>query len=601
MLAFSTTKQTPMTCTEDTVKPDGFNVWVECPDAEVDIILIQGLDANPYYTWLWQAQVAKNKLHTRSVSVKNAKRKCFWINELLPKHLTKARIATYAYQTRWRSKDFATGLRECGDALLQYLQLDWMPKNNNRPIILVGHSFGGLVIQQALVTANHGIAHRDFREAVSAIMFLGVPMQGTTLANMGSWIERINKSAGLMKTLSKDSPELRALLCDFYAAYNQLPITCFTERERSSYGLLNVQTVQDNSATILGKDQIFLDTDHSGLNKFSGDEDEDSNFHRFVIRLKQYVTMAIDAWAEKQERESFEDESRHQSALKWLQAPDPFINYYKARSLCLEGTGQWLLDSRAFLEWKSSEASFLWLHGLPGCGKTVLSSTVLYQLQQQSKGWRSILFFYFDFRDKQKQTLDACLRGLLAQICSSYGKGSKSLYALYQSCGAGSHRPSTSELESLFLNLIQDIGHFWVILDALDECTLTDDSNRSGTLSWIEKLANESRNRIRLLVTSRAEYDIENSFKSWARKQDMIALQSADVKQDINEYIKSRVRNDNGLRKWHKRREVVAEIESQLSQKANGIVPARCTREMSRLAELEKSFTGITKNAGRDI
>ncbi|KAF2149964.1 hypothetical protein K461DRAFT_296368 [Myriangium duriaei CBS 260.36] len=290
-----------MVCTKDTVKPDGFNVWVDNPHAEVDIILVQGLDASPYYTWLWQeTQTSSSKLRAR-YSSSDTKRNCFWNTELLPKHLPTAHIATYAYQTRWRSKDFATGLRECGERLLQYVQLDWMPKNRNRPIILVGHSFGGLVIQQALLIASHGIEHRSFKEAVSAILLLGVPMQGSTLASLGAWVEKmVGSHAGLMKTLTRDSPELRGLLADFHAAYNYLPITCFTERQLSTYGLVKTITVHDKSATILGKPEFFLDTDHSGLNKFSGDEDEDENFHRFIVRLKGYVTMMVDARKKKE-------------------------------------------------------------------------------------------------------------------------------------------------------------------------------------------------------------------------------------------------------------------------------------------------------------
>ncbi|KAF2148136.1 hypothetical protein K461DRAFT_69039 [Myriangium duriaei CBS 260.36] len=284
------------------VKPDGFHVWVDNPDAKVSIIFVQGLDAHPYYTWLWQRPLASSsKLKVGVGSSNDSKRECFWITELLPRHLPNAHIATYAYQTRWRCKDFATGLRECGDRLLQYVELDWMPNNGGRPIILIGHSFGGLVMQQALITANHGTVHQPFREAVSGIMFLGVPMQGSTLASVGSWVERMmNSSAGLMKTLKRDSPELRGLLSDFHAAYCHLPITCFTEHKKSLYGPLEIQTVTDNSSTILGRAEVFLDTDHSGLNKFSGDEDKDENFHRFIVKLKQYANFVIGAAAQRQ-------------------------------------------------------------------------------------------------------------------------------------------------------------------------------------------------------------------------------------------------------------------------------------------------------------
>jgi hypothetical protein len=42
-----------------------------------------------------------------------------------------------------------------------------------------------------------------------------------------------------------------------------------------------------------------------------------------------------------------------------------------------EGTGVWLFDNHKFREWESSSPSILWIHGIPGCGKTILAYIAL--------------------------------------------------------------------------------------------------------------------------------------------------------------------------------------------------------------------------------
>ena len=45
----------------------------------------------------------------------------FWPKDLLPRHLPPARIVTYSYLSDWRSSDFKTDLRRCGEQLLNVL------------------------------------------------------------------------------------------------------------------------------------------------------------------------------------------------------------------------------------------------------------------------------------------------------------------------------------------------------------------------------------------------------------------------------------------------------------------------------------------------
>ena len=59
--------------------------------------------------------------------------------------------------------------------------------------------------------------------------------------------------------------------------------------------------------------------------------------------------------------------------LNWL-SPIPYMEHHiQAQSDILPGTGQWLLHDARLLDWQSSRLStVLWLHGIPGSGKSKL-------------------------------------------------------------------------------------------------------------------------------------------------------------------------------------------------------------------------------------
>jgi hypothetical protein len=116
--------------------------------------------------------------------------------------------------------------------------------------------------------------------------------------------------------------------------------------------------------------------------------------------------------------ESHDPEERLGKICRQLSAPDPSTNYHKAHKQRQAKTGLWLLESAKFVEWKESAASRLWLYGIPGCGKTILSSTVIEHLLQHCHDDTRIVtaYFYFDFNDAQKRDPELMLRSLLCQL-----------------------------------------------------------------------------------------------------------------------------------------------------------------------------------------
>ncbi|KAK4159781.1 putative nacht and ankyrin domain protein [Cladorrhinum sp. PSN259] len=208
-------------------------------------------------------------------------------------------------------------------------------------------------------------------------------------------------------------------------------------------------------------------------------------------------------------------DSHLEKIRSWLKLPDPSRNFNNAQALHHENTSQWFLNSEAYLKWKEAylkgAKGSLWLNGIPGCGKTTISSSIIADLEQSAAFSPSLIYFYFDFNDVEQQSFENALRSLVAQLYDKRTEARAEVDILYSSCGDGARQPSITELRKVFLMMLQQVGETWIVLDALDECFT--DSLRDGLLPWIEDLRKSDLD-IHVLVTSRPETDIKPAIEN---------------------------------------------------------------------------------------
>ncbi|KAF2626317.1 HET-domain-containing protein [Macroventuria anomochaeta] len=265
---------------------------------------------------------------------------------------------------------------------------------------------------------------------------------------------------------------------------------------------------------------------------------------------------------------SRDQEGRLGKICSWLSAPDPSTNYHKAHKQRQAETGLWLLDGLKFTEWKERAASRLWLYGIPGCGKTILSSTIIEHLLQHCYDDVSMVtaYFYFDFNDTQKQNPELMLRSLLCQLLQRSSTISKGVDTLFSSCENGQRQPSLHALLKLTPQVMQQFKHAYIVLDALDECT-----QRQELMNVLETVAGWQLDNVHLLMTSRKERDIETSLEDYIREEDAICLQRDVVDRDIQQYVQQRLSDDKTLAKWNTDAAVRQEIETALMCGARGM------------------------------
>ena len=228
------------------------------------------------------------------------------------------------------------------------------------------------------------------------------------------------------------------------------------------------------------------------------------------------------------------------------------------------------MEHEAFSGWKQTPASWLWLFGIPGCGKTILSSTVIKHLLDRRDSDTSLMvaYFFIDFSEEETQRSENMVRSLLKQICCQSHSAAQKLDSLYSACVNGTQQPTLKQLLSVsheVLNGMKGRDTFFII-DALDEC-----NEREKLLGLLEVIYERKHPRLHILVTSRKEEDIGESLVAMTNDEARICIQSELVHKDILIYIQDRLGNDNSLKRFKLQPKIQEKIRETLIEKADGM------------------------------
>ena len=204
-----------------------------------------------------------------------------------------------------------------------------------------------------------------------------------------------------------------------------------------------------------------------------------------------------------------------------------------------------------------------------------ISSTVIQDIEVTCKtGNASMAYFYFDFRDADKQRLRDLVSSLLTQLSAHLGHRCDILLDLYSAHEEGKNQPSDNALVECLKKMLA-LPHqlpTYLIIDALDESPTTSGipSPRETVLELLEELVNLSLPSLHICVTSRPEIDIRNVLEPLTSRRVSLHDQSGQRK-DIEDYVRSVVysRSEQIMRRWKKEdKELVIET---LSERADGM------------------------------
>jgi NACHT domain len=189
-------------------------------------------------------------------------------------------------------------------------------------------------------------------------------------------------------------------------------------------------------------------------------------------------------------------------------------------------------------------------------------------------GEASMAYFYFDFRDANKQGLRDLIPSLITQLSACSGSRCDILSDLYLAHDGGKKQPSDPMLEECLKEMLKLPNQLptYLIIDALDECPniFGIPSPRERVLQLFKELVELHIPNLHLCLTSRPESDIRDVIEPLTSRRVSLHDQSGQ-KADIVEYVKSVVYSNSEpiMRRWRTEdKELVVEV---LSERADGM------------------------------
>ncbi|KAI9731134.1 MAG: hypothetical protein M1834_005327 [Cirrosporium novae-zelandiae] len=247
-----------------------------------------------------------------------------------------------------------------------------------------------------------------------------------------------------------------------------------------------------------------------------------------TVFLKQSVSTS-----EMQQQIQLDDK---QTITDWISPIDYAIQYTDFIKVRQEETGLWLIESPEFQTWLKTPKTTLFCPGIPGAGKTMMATTVIEYLwntfaveETENIG---VSFLYCNFKRQNEQTIDDLVAALIKQLIQEQPLVPGCVKNLYDTHHDRKTRPSLSELLKTLGLVIDTYPTVFIIVDALDECSIID-RIRVDFLDNILKL--QLHGDIRLLLTSRFVPDITEKLETKPTLE--VKASDADVRKYVRAYL----------------------------------------------------------------
>ncbi|QYS99703.1 NACHT domain-containing protein [Trichoderma simmonsii] len=506
----------------------------------VDIIAVTGLAGHAFGSW------------------KSKSKPDMWLRDFLPRFIPNARVLTYGYDTKLPGSRSKSSILELSRKLLESIKTTRDESTKHRPLILIGHSLGGLVVKQALVQASEG-SEDDlavFRSCY-AVMFFAVPNRGLDNLSLMSMVKG-QPNEDLVRNLGVESSFSNLLHESFIKRFTlDSEIICVFETKTTPTVELNSETkswertgpevmmVPQNSAIYAGPnekhyDQLPIEADHSEIVKFS--DASNSDYIIIQSRIDKWVQKAPAVIQERFRRIRTKFSDLEAQYIEALRAPD----YTAFRNHKIDnptsGTLGWFLELQQFSSWLTpQESSILWVNGSPGQGKTIVAKFLLAYLEDLQHTFNhrtTVIYFFFYDQDDSYRTVSAAVRSLIKQLLSTQGAFDVISDRLNIKASTISDESAWDILEELLRSPV--FGTIYCVIDALDECH--DDESRQKLLDFIKNViqsplakSKEKYSVLKAFLTSRPTTDLNRALRQFPS---IVLKASSD---DLKTFIQSRI------------------------------------------------------------
>ncbi|SCO92262.1 uncharacterized protein FRV6_16390 [Fusarium oxysporum] len=256
------------------------------------------------------------------------------------------------------------------------------------------------------------------------------------------------------------------------------------------------------------------------------------------------------------------EEQRHR-VYDWLTSTDPSPIHNQSRNSYEHGTGSWMLRSQHWTDWLASSVRCLWVHGIPGSGKTILASWLIENVQDHFKRVSTesspctSAYYYCYFSHRQDEAAPF-LRWIITQLSRRAEVVSTLMHDLFRRGG----EPSIPELLDALEQILHVFSCVYIVIDAVDES-----NPRDELLEVIHTLVTDPKfPNIKILVSSREYIDIERVMEKISVS---VPMSNKLVEQDIRLHIRSTLRSNINFQCWPN--DLLIEVENAVSTQAKGM------------------------------
>ncbi|KAF8533302.1 hypothetical protein BDD12DRAFT_984533 [Trichophaea hybrida] len=552
-----------------TIDSDFYNLTpLNLPEGEIiaDVIAVTGLAGHAFGSW------------------RNRETHQMWLKDFLPYDVKNIRILTYGYDSRLIGHDGVAEMRllDFQRHFIEQLQ-NVVPKN--RPIILIGHSLGGILILQTLIELKRNPSHKHILDAIYSMLFFGTPHEGMRTYDLE---EMVDVESGDYETSMHNL--LRQLREGSEFLENQKEELCYIWKEYkpnivSFYETAPTPTVRRSESGSYWRDgkesemvkrfsaQLYIPTEeripvaknHTNMVKFASAEDE--TYQTVARYLTEWVKNITESYAAAIKIQNHQKSQEYTDCRKSLK-PSDYQSYREEIWLRRhENTCTWILDDQRYRLWAEKDGqAVLWISGDPGCGKSVISSFLTKDITRGITNQVCMAYFFCDDKDERLRSAHAILVNLLAQLLDHAPDINKHFlaepeYATYKEKTSWSF----GMLWRVFERIINDAhrGPVYILIDALDEC---DEESRMNFLNKLKHLLRDSATTtqlMKIIVTSRPHIPvtltdvIELPLTAENLKNDIIAFVEASVQEQLQlsgtlgvEVQQALIQGANGMFLW---------------------------------------------------
>ncbi|KAL9579751.1 MAG: hypothetical protein Q9203_006566, partial [Teloschistes exilis] len=353
----------------------------------IDIIFVHGLGSNPDTTW-------------------GPRDGQCWVSDCLPQDIPLSfhkdiRIFFYNYDSYWKRDAVQARLWSLGKSLLDQItsEIRGTEEEQTRNLVFVAHSYGGLVIKQALIQASTNPLFANIADYTRTVFFLGTPHRGSNFSVWGSIAARALQPLGSNPSLLQEVAYDSLLLQDLHEEFenvigNKLRAIKFYEQRKTQ--ILKVWFIQweewcvrEQSAKYSKVDNIGLPVDHYGLNKFGS---KDENYRMIFRKLLETIKPIV---SQKQRR--------------LYSVPIGTVESYTERHR-LSAT----VDEKLHVLHQNASVPYaLTIHGLGGTGKTQLA---LKYVKDHQDDYNPIFWIDAKDEDSVRSSFERCASELQLSV-----------------------------------------------------------------------------------------------------------------------------------------------------------------------------------------